>query len=150
MSETLSDPSIRLLVLNGPNLNMLGKREPEVYGSASLDEIMSELVAYGASVGVDVSAVQSNGEGELVDALHAAGDWATGVIINAGAYSHTSIAIRDAISSIDIPVVEVHISNIGAREEFRHQSMISGVCAGVLYGFGRRGYRLAVDSFLVT
>lgn len=148
MSETLSDPSIRLLVLNGPNLNMLGKREPEVYGSASLDEIMSELVAYGASVGADVSAVQSNGEGDLVDALHAAGDWATGVIINAGAYSHTSIAIRDAISSIDIPVVEVHLSNIGAREEFRRHSMIGGVCAGVLYGFGRRGYRLAVDSFL--
>lgn len=148
MSQTLPVPPVRLLVLNGPNLNLLGKREPEVYGSTTLAEIMDGLVEFGAERGAEIRTLQSNSEGTLVDSLHAADEWATGVIINAGAYSHTSIALRDAISSIDIPVVEVHISNIAAREDFRHSSMLSAACAGVLYGFGHQGYRLAVQSFL--
>ncbi|NNF55920.1 MAG: type II 3-dehydroquinate dehydratase [Acidimicrobiales bacterium] len=148
MTETLPVPPVRLLVLNGPNLNMLGKREPEVYGSASLDEIMDALVKFGAGNGVEIRTAQSNSEGDLVDAMQSSVDWATGVIVNAGGYSHTSVALRDAISSVPIPVVEVHISNIAARENFRHQSMLSAVCAGVIYGFGHVGYRLAVQSFL--
>lgn len=148
MSPPLPDPPVRLLVLNGPNLNLLGKREPEVYGSATLSEIMDGLVEYGSERGAEIRTVQSNSEGAIIASLHEAGEWATGVILNAGAYSHTSIALRDAISSIEIPVIEVHISNIAAREAFRHTSMLSGVCAGVLYGFGHRGYRLAVQSFL--
>ncbi len=150
MTETLPVPPVRVLVLNGPNLNLLGKREPEVYGTTSLDELMDELVLYGSAEGAEIRAAQSNSEGAIVDLLHASQEWATGVIINAGAYSHTSIAIRDAISSIDIPVIEVHISNVAAREEFRHQSMLSGVCQGVLFGFGHKGYKLAVQSFLLT
>ncbi len=149
MTETLPVPPVRLLVLNGPNLNMLGKREPEVYGSASLDEIMDALVEFGAGNDTEIRTSQSNSEGDLVDAMQSAAEWATGVIVNAGGYSHTSVALRDAISSIPIPVVEVHISNIAAREDFRHQSMLSAVCAGVIYGFGHVGYRLAVQSFLV-
>ncbi len=128
---------------------MLGKREPEVYGSASLAEIMEGLVAFGTSVGAEIRTAQTNSEGDLVDAIQSAGEWAAGVIVNAGGYSHTSVALRDAISSTEIPVVEVHISNIAAREDFRHHSMLSAVCAGVLYGFGHNGYRLAVQSFLV-
>lgn len=149
MTETLPVPTVRLLVLNGPNLNMLGKREPEVYGAASLAEIMDALVDFGAANGIEIRTAQSNSEGDLVDAVQSAADWATGVILNAGGYSHTSVALRDAISSIPVPVVEVHISNIAAREHFRHQSMLSAVCAGVIYGFGHVGYRLAVQSFLV-
>ena len=149
MTETLPVPPVRLLVLNGPNLNMLGKREPEVYGSASLDEIMDALVDFGAKNSTEIRTAQSNSEGDLVDAMQSAAEWATGVIVNAGGYSHTSVALRDAISSIPIPVIEVHISNIAAREDFRHHSMLSAVCAGVIYGFGHTGYRLAVQSFLV-
>lgn len=148
MSPTMPVPTVRLLVLNGPNLNMLGMREPEVYGSATLTEIMDELVAFGADHGAEIRTMQSNSEGALIDAVQAAADWATGVIINAGGYSHTSVALRDAIASVDVPVVEVHISNIAAREEFRHRSILSAACAGVLYGFGRRGYNLAVRAFL--
>ena len=149
MTETLPVPPVRLLVLNGPNLNMLGKREPEVYGSASLDEIMDALVDFGATNSTEIRTAQSNSEGDLVDAMQSAAEWATGVIVNAGGYSHTSVALRDAISSIPIPVIEVHISNIAARENFRHHSMLSAVCSGVIYGFGHTGYRLAVQSFLV-
>lgn len=148
MSQSLSVPPVRLLVLNGPNLNMLGKREPEVYGSSTLTEIMDQLVAFGSENGAEIRTLQSNSEGALVDAIQAADDWATGVIVNAGGYSHTSVAIRDAIASVDVPVVEVHISNIAAREDFRHRSILSAACAGVLFGFGHRGYRLAVRSFL--
>ena len=148
MSKTLPVSPVRVLVLNGPNLNMLGKREPEVYGSKSLDDVMTDLARFGESIGADVRTAQHNGEGALVDAIQQADQWAAGVILNAGGYSHTSIALRDAVSSIDLPVVEVHISNIAAREEFRRESVLSAVCSGVIFGFGHRGYNLALQSFV--
>ena len=138
----------QVLVLNGPNLNLLGTREPEVYGSDTLDDIVSTLVAEASGRDVTVRAVQSNVEGELVDALHDARGWASGVIFNPGAYTHTSIALRDAITAIELPVVEVHLSNVHAREDFRSRSMVSGVCLGVITGFGAIGYRLALDALL--
>jgi 3-dehydroquinate dehydratase-2 len=138
----------QVLVLNGPNLNLLGTREPEVYGSDTLDDIVSALAAAAADRDVTVRAVQSNVEGQLVDALHDARDWASGVIFNPGAYAHTSIALRDAITAVELPVVEVHLSNVHAREDFRSRSMVSGVCLGVVTGFGAIGYRLALDALL--
>jgi len=138
----------QVLVLNGPNLNLLGTREPEVYGSDTLDDIVSALAADASGRDVTVRAVQSNVEGELVDALHDARGWASGVIFNPGAYTHTSIALRDAITAIELPVVEVHLSNVHAREDFRSRSMVSGVCLGVITGFGAIGYRLALDALL--
>ena len=138
----------KLLVLHGPNLNLLGTREPEVYGSDTLDDIGSTLAADASGRDVTVRAVQSNVEGELVDALHDARGWASGVIFNPGAYTHTSIALRDAITAIELPVVEVHLSNVHAREDFRSRSMVSGVCLGVITGFGAIGYRLALDALL--
>lgn len=137
-----------ILILNGPNLNLLGTREPEVYGADTLDDIVGELRERAAERGYDVDAVQSNVEGELVDALHAARDTAAGVVFNPGAYTHTSIALRDAISAVGLPVVETHLSNVHAREEFRHTSMLSAVCLGVIGGFGRTSYRLALDAVI--
>ena len=133
-----------VLVLHGPNLNLLGQREPDVYGFLTLDEINLRLMTLGRELNVEVRCNQSNHEGGLIDALHDGQAWANGVILNAGAYTHTSIAIRDAISAIYIPVVEVHLSNVHAREEFRHTSMISGVCKGQVIGFGWRSYTLAL------
>ena len=138
----------RILVLNGPNLNLLGRREPAIYGSATLEEIMAELVEVGAANGSEVTAHQSNHEGNLVDALHDAAGWADGVVLNAGAYTHTSIAIRDAIAAIDVPVVETHLSNVHAREEFRHNSTLAPVCVGVVAGFGSDSYRVALTGLL--
>ena len=138
----------RVLLLNGPNLNLLGSREPEVYGSDTLADIEAELAELAAARGHELEARQSNNEGDLVDALHAARGRADGVVFNPGAYTHTSIALRDAISGIDLPVVETHLSNVHAREEFRHTSMISAVCLGVIGGFGRTSYRLALDALL--
>ncbi len=138
----------RVLLLNGPNLNLLGSREPEVYGSDTLADIEAELAELAAARGHELEALQSNNEGDLVDALHAARGRADGVVFNPGAYTHTSIALRDAISGIDLPVVETHLSNVHAREEFRHTSMISAVCLGVIGGFGRTSYRLALDALL--
>ena len=138
----------QILVLNGPNLNMLGTREPEVYGSDTLDDILADLRLQAADRDAEIRDVQSNSEGALVDALHNARSWADGVVFNPGAYTHTSIALRDAISSIELPVVETHLSNVHAREEFRHTSMLSAVCLGVVAGFGRNSYALALDGLI--
>ena len=138
----------QILVLNGPNLNMLGTREPEVYGSDTLDDILADLRLLAADRDAELRDVQSNSEGALVDALHNARSWADGVVFNPGAYTHTSIALRDAISSIELPVVETHLSNVHAREEFRHTSVLSAVCLGVVGGFGRHSYALALDGII--
>ncbi len=138
-----------ILVLNGPNLNLLGTREPEVYGTDTLDDIVDGLVRLAGDRGFAVRSFQSNVEGELVGALHAAAaDGLLGAVFNPGAYTHTSIALRDAITGTGLPVVETHMSNVHAREEFRHTSMLSAVCLGVVVGFGSTSYRLALDALL--
>ena len=137
----------QILVLNGPNLNLLGTREPDVYGSATLADILGDLRTDFAER-ADLRDAQSNSEGELVDALHDARSWADGVVFNPGAYTHTSVALRDAISACELPVVETHLSNVHAREEFRHTSMLSAVCLGVVGGFGRHSYAVALDGLL--
>ncbi len=137
---------IPVLVLNGPNLNLLGRREPGVYGRLDLAEIIRRLVEAGKGLNLEVRAFQSNHEGALIDALHEAQDWAGGVIFNPGAYTHTSIALRDAIAAIAIPVIEVHLSNVHAREEFRRISLLAPVCAGTIAGFGWRSYLLGLHA----
>ncbi len=135
-----------MLILNGPNLNLLGSRQPEIYGTTTLSDIEGMCRAHAERIGVSLDFVQSNHEGVLIDALHDARDSKDGVILNAGAYTHTSIALMDAIRSIELPVVELHLSNIHAREPFRHSSYISPVAVGLICGFGRRGYTLAMDA----
>jgi 3-dehydroquinate dehydratase-2 len=135
---------IQVLVLHGPNLNLLGTREPEIYGSLTLAEIDQRLDEAGKALGMQVRTVQSNHEGALIDALHEARRWAAGVIFNPGGYTHTSVALRDAVSAIGIPVIEVHLSNVEAREEFRHKSLIAGACRGKITGFGWHSYQLAL------
>jgi 3-dehydroquinate dehydratase-2 len=139
---------MKILVLHGPNLNLLGTREPEVYGSLTLGEINARLVELGKSLGVEVTCQQSNHEGALIDALHEARAWADGVIFNPGGYTHTSVALRDGVTAIGIPVVEVHLSNVYAREEFRHPSLLSGVCKGKITGFGWQSYALGLRALI--
>jgi 3-dehydroquinate dehydratase-2 len=135
-----------MLLLHGPNLNLLGTREPEVYGRETLADIDQRCAERAARFGLGIRASQSNHEGALVDALHEARTWAVGVVFNAGAYTHTSIALRDAISAIKLPVIEVHLSNVHARESFRHHSYLSAVCVGQISGFGWRSYLLGVNA----
>lgn len=132
-------------IINGPNLNLLGVREPSVYGSTSFDDFLPRLRACFPDVQIDY--FQSNIEGELIDKLQAVGFQCDGIVLNAGAYTHTSIALADCIRAISAPVVEVHISNVHQREAFRHQSMIAAACCGVICGFGLDSYRLAIESF---
>ena len=140
--------AMAILLLHGPNLNLLGARQPEVYGSMTLDEINAAVERRVAAYGVELRSAQSNHEGELIDRLHEARGWADGVIFNPGAFTHTSVALRDAISAIELPAIEVHLSNVHGRETFRHQSLLAGVCLGQVAGFGWHSYLLAADALL--
>jgi 3-dehydroquinate dehydratase-2 len=137
-----------VLVLNGPNLNLLGTREPEVYGHDTLDDILADLRAHAATRGVDIVDFQSNIEGELIGRLHEARGNVDGVVFNPGAFTHYSIALRDAIAGTGLVVVETHLSNVHAREPFRHTSVLSAVCLGVVAGFGRHSYFVALDALI--
>ena len=137
---------MKIIIINGPNLNLLGKREPEIYGAHSFDDYFKELQNKFSDV--DLSYFQSNIEGEIIDKLHEVGFSYDGVILNAAAYTHTSVGIGDAVNATETPVVEVHISNVHAREEFRHQSFIAANAKGVIVGFGLKSYDLAIESFL--
>lgn len=139
---------MNILIINGPNLNLLGKREPDVYGNESFDNYLDKLIK--SYPQVNISYFQSNSEGAIIDKLHEAGFSADGIILNAGAYTHTSLAISDSIAAISTPVVEVHISNVHAREAVRHHSFIAKNCVGVICGFGLKSYSLAVESFLTA
>ncbi|MBL4836810.1 MAG: type II 3-dehydroquinate dehydratase [Kordiimonadaceae bacterium] len=145
MNDTASQT---FLVLNGPNLNLLGTREPETYGSVTLSEIEASSTAHAAQTGYALDFRQTNIEGTLVDWIQEGATSAKGIILNAAAYTHTSVAIHDAIAAINVPVVEVHLSNVFAREEYRHHSYVSDVAAGVICGFGPHGYILAIDALV--
>ena len=139
---------MNILLLNGPNLNLLGEREPEIYGTTTLAELEQMVQARAQALGHTVRAFQSNHEGELIDKLQEARSGFDGVLLNPGGLTHTSVALRDAVQALDVPVVEVHLSNIYAREEFRHHSMISGAAAGVVSGFGVRSYLLGLQALI--
>jgi 3-dehydroquinate dehydratase II len=146
INDKYTNINMKIIIINGPNLNLLGIREKGIYGDQSFEMYLNEL--RGRYAGIDIDYFQSNIEGEIVNKLHEIGFSFDGIVINAGAYTHTSIAIRDAISGIRTPVVEVHISNILTRESFRHESVIGPVCKGSIMGFGLDSYRLGVESFL--
>jgi len=136
---------MKIQIINGPNLNLLGVREPDIYGSLSFEDYLQELIKLYPAI--EINYFQSNSEGEIIDKLHETGFACDGIILNAGAYTHTSLAIHDAVKSISTPVIEVHLSNIHARESFRHQSALAGACKGVIAGFGMDSYRLALEAF---
>ncbi len=147
--QTLQQNSMRMkkiLIINGPNLNLLGKREPTIYGNNTFEDYLEQLREKYPQC--EISYYQSNIEGELINKIHEVGFTYDGIILNAGAYTHTSIALHDAIKAVTTPVIEVHISNVHAREPFRHVSMISAACKGVVIGFGLESYRLALESFI--
>jgi 3-dehydroquinate dehydratase II len=139
-------PQKQILVIHGPNLNMLGKREPEIYGRKSLEEIDSELKALGEDLGLEVATFQSNHEGAIVDEIQQAMGNCQGIIINPAAFTHTSIAIRDALAMLDVPIIEIHLSNVNKREPFRHQSMIADIVTARIAGLGSHGYLLALEG----
>ena len=140
--------ALGVLVVHGPNLNLLGTREPEVYGSTTLEQIDAQLEAAGKERGCQIECCQSNHEGVLIDRIQEARGWASGILINPGGLTHSSVALRDALIATDLPVVEVHLSNIFAREEFRHHSYVSGIAVGLVSGFGADSYRLGLDALL--
>ncbi len=140
--------ALAVLVIHGPNLNLLGTREPDVYGSTTLDEIDAQLEAAGKAVGCQIECCQSNHEGVLIDRIHEARGWARGILINPAGLSHSSVALRDALVATDLPIVEVHLSNVFSRETFRHHSYVSGIAVGLVSGFGADSYRLGLDALL--
>lgn len=139
---------MKILIINGVNMNMLGVREPEKYGSMTLKDLEKELYAFSFELGIDIETFQSNFEGEIVEKIQQAKDNFNGIVINAAAYTHTSVAIRDALAAVDIPTVEVHMTNIHAREDFRHKSLIAPICKGQISGFGTESYKLALRALI--
>ena len=141
---------MNILVIHGPNLNLLGKRQPEIYGTQTLENINQDLIQIAQKQGVVLKVFQSNQEGEIVSKIGNNIDWANGILINPAAYTHTSIAIRDALSAINLPVIEIHLSNIYEREDFRHHSYVSPIAVGVISGFGNYSYELALNAMINT
>lgn len=139
---------MKILLINGANLNILGQREPDKYGSKSLKEIENAVISRGKELGAEVDVWQSNHEGEIVEKIQNARGIYDGILINAGGYTHTSVVIRDALAAVNIPAVEVHMTNICSREEFRHTSMLTGVCIGIVSGFGEKSYILALEGLV--
>jgi len=148
MTDRMKTTAVRVLVLHGPNLNLLGRREPETYGIVTLSQIDERLRDLAGVLNVQLETFQSNSEGALIDAVQAAMDRVDGILINPGGYTHTSVALRDAIAGIGLPAVEVHLSNVHAREEFRHRSLIAPVCVGQIAGFGWRSYALGLQGLV--
>jgi 3-dehydroquinate dehydratase II len=140
--------AFKILLVHGPNLNMLGKREPGIYGTSGLDDINAMMKQIAAQHDAALRVFQSNSEGALIDAIHEAGSWADGIVINPGAYGHYSYALRDALAAVNLPTIEVHLSNIFAREEFRHTSVIAPVVTGCIAGLGRRSYACGLESLI--